>query len=658
MNRSKICLTFCTAVMLIACNTGDRKTNAPSSDLGATGITADLNRQVAAELPLSDQEDFEQARRGLIAQDPNLTITADDGTVLFDQQAYGFLAGDAPATVNPSLWRQEQLNSLHGLFKVSEGIYQLRGFDTANMTIIEGKTGWIIVDPLTAKETAARAIAFARRHLVDKPIKAILFTHSHIDHFGGSTALMSPAEALRDGVRIIAPDGFMEEAVSENVMAGPVMVRRSIYMYGDSLIKSAEGQVGSGLGKGPAIGTAGILRPTELIRGVEEEKVIDGVRFVFFTVSGSEAPAEFVFYLPEQKVFCGAEIVSRNMHNLYTLRGAKVRDALKWSRYIDDIIQRFGESEIYFGCHHWPIWGQEKIIRFLKQQRDIYKYIHDQTLRLAYRGMTPREIAEEMDYPASLRQVFANRGYYGTLSHNAKAVYQFYFGWFDGNPANLNPLPPEASAKKYVDYMGGAEQVLKRARESFDKGEYRWTAEVLNHLVFADPDNTAARQLLAQTYRQLGYQAESGPWRNIYLTGARELIHGKPQKTVSMGSMLELLTETPISLFLDAMAARLDGPKADGMEMTINLHFTDLNEDYVLILENSVLHHRKTAPAPDANAAIRLTKKLYLQMAIGQAGIVDLITSDDISFSGSKLDLIRFFSLFDQPKVDFNIIDP
>jgi alkyl sulfatase BDS1-like metallo-beta-lactamase superfamily hydrolase len=335
-----------------------------------------------------------------------------------------------------------------------------------------------------------------------------------------------------------------------------------------------------------------------------------------------------------------------------------VRDALKWSRYIDDIIQRFGESEIYFGCHHWPIWGQEKIIRFLKQQRDIYKYIHDQTLRLAYRGMTPREIAEEMDYPASLRQVFANRGYYGTLSHNAKAVYQFYFGWFDGNPANLNPLPPEASAKKYVDYMGGAEQVLKRARESFDKGEYRWTAEVLNHLVFADPDNTAARQLLAQTYRQLGYQAESGPWRNIYLTGARELIHGKPQKTVSMGSMLELLTETPISLFLDAMAARLDGPKADGMEMTINLHFTDLNEDYVLILENSVLHHRKTAPAPDANAAIRLTKKLYLQMAIGQAGIVDLITSDDISFSGSKLDLIRFFSLFDQPKVDFNIIDP
>ena len=623
-----------------------------------TAITAELNAKVLEELPFSDQQSFVECWQGLIASDPDLRVSDSEGIVIWDQTAYEFIKDKAPSSVNPSLWRQAKLNKIHGLFKVTDGIYQLRGFCISNMTIIEGKTGWIIVDPLTTSETSSRAIAIARKHLQEKPIVALIYTHSHIDHFGGVFGVLSPEAMAERQIRIIAPKGFMAEATSENVIAGIGMLRRAEYMYGRQLRPSTRGHVDDGLGKAVPFGSSGILPPTEIVDRTPQEMVIDGVKFIFQYTPESEAPTEMTFYLPESKAYCGAEIVSRNMHNLYTLRGAKIRDALKWSGYIDEAITLFGDSDIYFGCHHWPIWGNERIVDFLKKQRDLYKYIHDQTMRLANAGYTPREISEQIELPPTLSNFFSNRGYYGTLQHNSKAVYQAYFGWYDGNPANLNPLPPRSSAIRYIDYMGGADQVLTKAKTSFDKGDYRWVAEVLNHLVFAEPDNVRAKALLANTYDQLGYQSESGPWRNVYLSAAYELRHGVPQKGINIANKLDLLKRTPLSRFFDTMAVWLNGPDAEGKHMVVNIIFTDINESYVLTLENSVLHHRKTDPDPDANATLKLTHELFLKMAIGKAGIKDTIFSDDLETSGSRIDLVRFFLLFEKPEAKFNIITP
>jgi len=658
MKQILLLLTLGIMLAFMGCQTQIQTEADTQGHTPPTNITTKANTDVSGQLPLEDQQDFKEARKGFIAADPDLIVKAQDGTTIWNQPAYTFIQGSAPASVNPSLWRQAKLNNIHGLFKVTDGIYQLRGFDLANMTLIEGKTGWIVVDPLTSKETAVKAFSFATQHLGKKPIKAIIFTHSHVDHFGGTLGILASEDTGSKNVRVIAPQGFMEESVSENIIAGIAMARRSLYMYGSQLARSERGHVGSGLGKEPAVGAIGILKPTKIIDQTPHELVLDGMRFVFQYTPASEAPAEMTFYLPDLKTFCGAEIVSRNLHNLYTLRGTKVRDALKWSNYIDEAIHLFGEADVYFGTHHWPIWGNTSIIDFLKKQRDIYKYIHDQTMRLANAGYTPKEIAEQLDYPESLRNTFSVRGYYGTIRHNSKAVYQHYFGWYDANPAHLNPLPPVEAASKYVKFMGGADNVLKKAQVSFDKGEYRWVAEVLNHLIFADPNNKKARSLLAKAYDQLGYQSESGPWRDVYLTGAYELRHGGPEKTMELSNALDMLKQTPISNFLDAMAVRLNGPKADSKEITINIIFTDLNQSYVLNLENSVLHHRQTAPDLKANATVKLTHDLYLNLAIGKLGIKELLTSKDIEYSGNKLDLIRFFALFDKPKATFNIVTP
>ncbi len=518
-----IVLSFLSLFLLISCTEKNTETDLNSDNQSfssASAVTEALNKSVLEVLPFENMQDFEDAERGLIARDSNLIVLGTEGEILWSQPSYEFVNGNAPASVNPSLWRQAKLNNIHGLFKVRDSIYQLRGFDLANMTIIEGKTGWIIIDPLTAKETATRALAFAREHLGEKPIVAIVFTHSHIDHFGGSLGIMSKEEANQNNVRIIAPKGFMEEATSENVIVGIAMARRSMFMYGKNLDRSEHGHVGSGLGKSPTYGTFGILNPTEIVDHTLQEMDIDGVRFVFQYAPESEAPAELTFYLPDSKTFCGAEVVSNNMHNLYTLRGTKVRDAVKWSNYINEMITIFGDAEIYFGSHHWPKWGNENVIEFLKLQRDLYRYIHDQTVRLMNAGYTSKEIADEIKLPESLSLHFANRGYYGTLRHNSRAVYQSYLGWYDGNPANLNPLAPKESSVKYIEMMGGAENVLTKAQAYFDNGEYRWVAELLNHLVFAEPDNTKAKELLANVYSQLGYQAESGTWRDVYLTAA------------------------------------------------------------------------------------------------------------------------------------------
>ncbi len=659
-------IAMITAFMLSACaqdaaapvfDTADSPPDV-AGNTPASAHTAALNARVADELPLSDAQDFEDAKRGLIASDAELRVLTEDGRAIWDMGAYRFMNGEAPASVNPSLWRQARLNNIHGLFEVTEGIYQLRGYDLANMTLIEGQTGWIVVDPLTAKETAAAAMAFARRHLGHKPVSAVIFTHSHIDHFGGVLGILSPEEAQERNVPIVAPELFIEEATSENVVAGVTMSRRALYMFGLRLPRGERGHVGSGLGKGPAHGTFGILRPTETIAKTTTELTLDGVKFVFQNAPGSEAPSELTFYLPHAKAFCGAEVVSHNMHNLYTLRGAKVRDALKWSGYIDEAIALFGGAEVYFGSHHWPIWGNERIIDFLEKQRDTYKYINDQALRLALHGNTPREIAERIELPESLRTSFPNRGYYGTLKHNAKAVYQRYFGWYDGNPANLDPLPPAESGVKYVELAGGAAHLLDAARAAYERGEYRWVAELVSHLVFAEPDNLDAKELLAKAYDQLGYQAESGPWRDIYLTGAFELRHGGPAEGINPASAMDMIKHAPLERFLDAMAARLNAAKAEGKQMIVNLILTDIDESHVLELENSVLRHYARDPNPDANVTLKITHDLYLRMLTGTAGIKDTLFGDDLEIEGSRLDLVSFFRLFDKPDGTFNIVTP
>jgi alkyl sulfatase BDS1-like metallo-beta-lactamase superfamily hydrolase len=623
-------------------------------NMPATATTIEANAKVPQTLDLADPRDFEDARRGLIAAPEALQITGPEGDLIWDMPSYDFIEGEAPDTVNPSLWRQATLNNVHGLFEVAPRLYQLRGFDLSNMSIIEGDTGWILVDPLTTEETAAAAIAFAREHLGTKPISAVIFTHSHIDHFGGVLAVLG----ANSDTEIIAPKGFMEEATSENVLAGSTMSRRSMFMYGSQLEHSPRGHVDSGLGKSPAFGSPGIIEPTQIIDTTGQALTIDGVEFIFQNAAGSEAPAELTFYLPQFKAFCGAEVVSRNMHNVYTLRGAQVRDALKWSGYIDEAIHLFPDAEVYFASHHWPLWGNDAIVDFLKKQRDGYAYIHDQTLRLASMGYTPREIADMVEMPESLRKSFPNRGYYGTVKHNAKAVYQRYFGWYDGNPANLDPLPPEQSAKHYVKIMGGANAILESAQDSFNDGEYRWVAELLNQLVFAEPDNARARALLAQTYDQLAYQAESGPWRDVYLTGALELRQGTPEAGIDLANAKNLIEKTPLDQFFTLMAAMLNGPKADGKHYTLNIVFTDLGETYVLELENSVLHHREGEADPSADATVRITHPLFIKMLIGDAGVKDILFSDDVSVEGGKLSLIQFFALLDAPDPLFNIVTP
>lgn len=636
----------------------------PQGHSPATEATAQHNQKVFDQLPFGNRADFDDATRGLIARDEQLIVNREGGNIpVWDQVQYAFENAEAPPSVNPSLWRQAQLNAIHGLFKVTDRIYQLRGFDLANMTLIEGDSGWIIIDPLTTRETAQHAWAFAQKHLPKKPIKAILFTHSHVDHFGGVLGVMDRAALASSDVRIIAPAGFTEEATSENVMAGVAMQRRASYQYGRSLGRSERGHVDLGLGKEvPFGGQIGFTKPTELVDTTGQELEIDGVRFVFQYTPESEAPAEFTFYLPDFKAFCGTEVVSRNFHNVYTLRGAKVRDALRWSDYISEALNLFGEADIYFGSHQWPLWGNQRIVDFMKVQRDTYKYVHDQTVRLANNGYTPREIAEHIVMPKSLEKQFFNRGYYGTVKHNAKAVYQFYFGWYDANPANLDPLPPQPAAEKYVAAMGGISAVLNQVQQAFDQGEYRWAAELGNHAVFAAPENEQARTLLAKTYDQLGYQAESGPWRDVYLSAAYELRHGLPSEGADLSGAIDLLRAIPLHKFFDSMAARLNGPKAEDKNLSVNFVFSDRNEGFHLWIENAVLHHeplrtKANNPQP-ADATLNISHELFLKMAVGTARIKDTLMSDELDVDGSRVDLIRFFALFDKPDGKFAIATP
>ena len=622
----------------------------------ATAATVKVNEEMAKALKLDDPQDFEDAKKGFIARPEGKIMSADGSTVLIDFDAYKFVEGKAPPTVNPSLWRHAVLNAQIGLFKVTDGIWQVRGFDIADMTLIEGKTGFIVVDPLTARESAAAALAFARKHLGDKPLSAIVFTHSHADHFGGVLGIVSAQEAADRKIPIVASEGFMEEATSENILVGTAMARRSMYQFGKNLEKSAKGNVDTGLGKNVAYGAVGVLVPNQLVTQQTQELVLDGVRFVFHNVPGAEAPAEMTFSVPERKAYGGAENLAQTMHNLLPVRGAKVRDALQWSTYLQEAIDQIGDAEVYFGQHNWPVWGNARIVEFITKHRDVYKYMHDQTVRLINAGHTPREIAEMVKLPPSLAAYFGARGYYGDLRHNVKAIYQFYLGAYDGNPANLNPLPPQESAKRYLDLIGGADKAVAAAQAAYDAGDYRWAAELLNHAVFGAPDHKAAKELLARTYDQMGYMAEAATWRNSYLSAAMELREGPPKKGIDRSFLIEMLYQTPIERFLEAMAAGLDGPAADGKNLKVNLVLTDINESYVLWIENAVLHHRRAPPAADANATLTLTKPIFIKMMAGTAGVKDTLLSDDLKIDGSKIDLVRFFTLIDKAPGTFEIV--
>ncbi len=621
----------------------------------AMPATQQANAETAQSLNLADQRDFENAARGLIAK-PTGQVLGPDGQVLVDFAGFDFLQGEAPATVNPSLWRHALLNRQAGLYKVMDGIYQLRGFDISNMTLIEGKTGWIVVDPLTAREVSTVAIAFARQHLGNKPVSAMIYTHSHVDHFGGALGVLSKEEAATRSIPIIAPSGFMEEATSENVMVGLAMGRRSGFQFGKNLERSAKGFVDAGLGKNVAYGSFGVIAPTDHITQPTEERMVDGLRMVFHNVPNTEAPAELTFNLPDLKAYCGAEILAQTMHNLLPIRGSKVRDTLSWSRYLDEAVQQNADTEVYFGSHNWPVWGSANIAEFISKQRDTYRYMHDQTVRLMNAGYTPNEIADMVRLPKSLASYFGARGYYGDIRHNVRAIYQFYLGNYDGNPARLNPLPPADAAKRYVALLGGADKVIAAAQTSFDAGDYRWAAELLNHAVFADGGNAAAKTLLARAYDQMGYMAESATWRNSYLTAAAELRDGPPVKGVSRAAFLDVLMQTPTERFLDAMAASLNAEAAEDKHYKINLVFSDRQETYVLWIENAVLHHRKTAAAADANATLELTHEIFIRMMTNTGSVGDTLLSDNLKTSGSRIDLARFFGLFDKAEGIFNIV--
>lgn len=624
----------------------------------ASAVTAAANRAVLTQLPFADDPAQEDARRGFIATLDPPVITGADGKVVWDLRAYEFLDADAPETVNPSLWRMARLNLHHGLFRVVDRVYQVRGFDLSNMTVIEGDSGFVVVDPLLTAEAAAAAMALVREQLGDKPITAVIVTHSHSDHFGGIKAVVSAEDVADGAVRIVAPIGFLEHAISENVYAGSAMSRRAQYMYGVGIRPGALGQVSTGLGIGLSNGTTTLLAPTDLITESGSELTLDGLRFVFQYTPGAEAPAEMNFHLPELRALCMAENVSHNMHNLYTLRGAEIRDAAAWSDYIHEAIELFGdESDVMFIGHHWPVWGRENIVEFLEQQRDLYRYIHDETLRLAAHGHTMVEIAERVELPESLDTFWANRGYYGSLNHNVKAVYQKYLGWFDGNPANLHPHEPVEAAKRYVEFMGGAEQVLEKARRSFDEGDYRWVAQVVNHVVFAHPDNRAACELQADALEQLGYQAESAPWRNFYLTGALELRAGV-LKLPTTSVTADVLGAMTTDMLLNYLGIRLNGPKAAQHDLSLRLDVSDTGEERLVRLTHGVLVRSSRVPAEGYDAALRLDRMTLASLALGALDPADAQNTGALVIDGDNEAVHELFALCDRLQSDFRIVTP
>ncbi len=652
--------------LLLVCLTGVGLTNVALSQdkyprKDATAATKAANKTLLDELPFSDTSDFENAQKGLVAPLPSEMIKSKAGNPIWNPQQYSFIAQGAatPDSVNPSLWRQAQLINIGGLFQVSDGIYQVRNQDLSNMTIIEGKEGIVVVDPLISAETAKVAIDLYYKHLGEKPIKAVIYTHSHVDHYGGVRGVINEADVKSGRIKVYAPDGFLHAAVAENVMAGNAMSRRASYMYGNLLPSDAKGQVGAGLGTTTSAGTVTLIPPTDIVAKTGEKHVIDGLTYEFLLAPGSEAPAEMLWFIEEKKAISAAEDCTHTLHNTYSLRGAKIREPLPWSKYLNQALGMWGDrAEVMFAQHHWPTFGNAEVVKLLKSQRDLYRYINDETLRLANHGLTEVEIAEQFELPDSLAQVWANRGYYGSVNHNVKATYVLYLGWFNGNPATLHELPPVVASRKYVEFMGGADAVLTKAADAFNKGEYRWVAEVVNHVVFADPANQAARNLQADALEQLGYQAESGPWRNFYLTGAKELREGVAKLPTPDTASPDTVRAMPLDLFFDYLGVRLNGPKAADAKALLNFDFGDTGGKYLVELQNGVLNHTASRHADNADATVTLARGVLDRIILKETNLADAIGSGEVKIVGDRAKLDELVSYLDNFDFWFNIVTP
>ncbi|MGC2305050.1 alkyl/aryl-sulfatase [Candidatus Binatus sp.] len=626
----------------------------------ATEATRVANRAALAQVPLADRQSFEDARRGLIEALGDNLITRGDGRLVWTLKGYEFLEReDAPDSVHPGLWRHARVNMANGLYRVTDRVYQIRGFDVSNMTIIEGDSGLIVIDPLISTEVAEAAMELYLKHRPHKPVVAVIYSHSHIDHFGGVRGVVSGEDVAAGKVTIWAPAGFMAAAVGENVIAGNAMLRRALFQFGAMLPRGERGQVDTGLGKSVSLGTTTLIPPTNLIKKPVETHRIDGIEIIFELTPDAEAPAELIMYYPDFWVLNMTEITTQNFHNLLPMRGALVRDSLAWSKYIGGALHRYGgSSEVLIAQHNWPVWSGARVRGFLRKQRDAYKFVHDQTVRLMNYGYVGAEIAEMIKLPASLNQEWSAHSFYGNLKHNVRAIYQRYLGHYDGNPTNLDALPPVEAAKKSVEYMGGAEAVLKKAREDFSRGEYRWVAQVASQLVFADPANRDARELAADALEQLGYQVESATARNAYLQGAFELRNGVPNLPGGSGAAPDIVRSLPLDMYFDFMAVRLNGDKAAGKTIVLNWRFIDTKEDYVLNLENSALTFVADMQADNADATLTLTRATLDEISLQKTTYSAALQSGQIAVAGSIEKIVELLEMIDTFPIRFPVVEP
>ena len=627
----------------------------------ATAQTKSANDALYGQLPFTDKTDFMNAHKGFIAPLPSELIKGKQGNVVWDPQQYAFIkeGEKAPDTVNPSLWRQSQLINIGGLFQVTDGVYQIRNLDLSNMTIMEGKEGITVIDPLVSAETAKVGMDLYYKNRGKRPVVAVIYTHSHVDHYGGVRGVIDEADVKSGKVKVYAPAGFMKEAVSENIMAGNAMSRRASYMYGNLLKPDAKGQVGAGLGTTTSAGTVTLIEPTNYITHTGHKEVIDGLTYDFMMAPGSEAPSEMLWYVEEKGMIEAAEDVTHTLHNTYSLRGAKIRDPLAWSKYINDVIGRWGgKANIIIAQHHWPTWGNENVVKLMKSQRDMYRYINDQTLRMANQGLTRDEIAANFKLPSGLEKSWASRGYYGSVSHDVKATYVFYLGWFNGNPATLNELPPVDAAKKYVDYMGGADAIMQKAKTDYAQGNYRWVAQVTNNIVFADPSNKEARNLEADALEQMGYQAESGPWRNFYLTGAQELRNGVVKGATPNTASPDTVKAMSPEMFFDYLAVHINGEKAANAQAVFNVDLGADGGKYKLELENGVLNHSADAQASNADASITLNRATLNKIILKEESLKQAEEKGDVQISGNHAKLDEFLGYLDSFDFWFNMVTP
>jgi len=606
----------------------------------------------AAQAPeFADRADYADADRGFLGTRADPVIRTAAGAVAFDLAAYDFLKAEAAGTVHPALWRQSQLLARHGLYQVVDGIYQVRGFDLANMTFVRSRTGWIVIDTLGSIETAKAALDLANEKLGTRPVIAVIYTHSHADHMNGTAGVVTAADVAAGRVRVIAPTGFMEAVTSENVIAGPAMQRRAVYQFGNNLPRSAEGQVSAGIGPGLSRGTTGLIPPNVLVTADNRNMTVDGVRLEFQLTPETEAPAEMNIYLPDFRALDMAENANTTMHNVLTPRGALVRDSKAWADYLTAAIRQFGpKTDVMLMSHAWPRFGQARVVEMLEKHRDAYKFVHDQSVRLMNQGLTGQEIADRLVLPQALAREWYNHGFYGTVSFNARAVYQRYMGWYDGNPASLAPMPPEKASARYVEAMGGQAAVLQRARAAFAAGDYAWAAELLDKAVFAAPTEAAPRELLAQTYEQLGYQAESSTWRNMYLTAAGEL--RTPVRPAAAASGAGPLTAASLGFVLDTLAVRLDPGRAGEGKVSLAVVQTDTQERAHLRVANGVLVHETGAPMGPVDATVTASRAdLAALLGGGPAPAGARV-------DGDRAAVERLISWMDRPSANFAIVTP